>query len=526
LRNTDSEHRLPRPDIYSKIRTYLPNTEKTVLETQINSALNRLTKRYVRHWDGTDEFCLTYDESERLKERLAIREEDETMFLTELDRQCEEQMVFLPKSSKLTTSDLGERVRRVLDEFLLERGEVFAVAVASERLSSIGFEGLPDIIIRDIDRHRPAESAGSLLPDAIRNVINRLVTDAVPPTQKHLRCLSDSYTLFAFLCEVSDVQRATRKMFSHGEIWLDTTVILPLFAEVLLDEEKRTSTRIFRACIEAGITLRVTEGVVIEVDAHMNISEACSREPTLNWRGRVPFLYYRYIESGRKRGEFSSWLELFRGSERPLDDITDYLTTIHDIKRGSLKEAVNNVPDNIRFEVQALWLRAHELRRGKGRTDYKATVTTQLVNHDVENYIGVIGRRKGEKVSEFGYKQWWLTLDQIAWHIRDKIELLFRDTPPSSPLLGLDFLINHLSFGASRGKLSKETEQNLPIIFDFDVVEFLPKEMLEVAERIREEGKELPEYVIRRRIRDEYDKIRRQRGPLTEEGIRQQTLEA
>ncbi len=526
LRNTDSEHRLSRTDIHNTIVAYLPNTNRKILENQTNSALKRLTKQSIRHWQKIDEFCLIYEESERLKERLAIREEDETMFLIELERQCVEQINILPNSSRPTLQDLMTRVQRVLDKFLLERGEAFASAVASEHLTDIGFERLPDIIIRDIDRYRPDAHQVSQLPNVVNSVINRLVADAAPATQKHLRCLSDSYTLFAFLCEVPDVQRATRKMFSHGEIWLDTTVVLPLFIEALLEQEKKRFTSIFRACTEAGMTLKITQGVVEEVYSHMGISETCSRHSVEAWRGRIPFLYYHYVESGRNPASFSQWLELFRGTERPQEDIADYLEQQFNIECGSLEQAVSELTEELRFAVQGLWLKAHEERRGKGTYDYDPSVTTYLVNHDVENYLGIIGLRKGENLSEFGYRQWWLTLDRIAWQIRDQIKEQFKDNTPSSPLIGLDFLINHLAFSPSRSQLSKKTEQSLPILFDFDVAEFLPKEMLEVAERIRQECKDLPEYVIHRRIRDACDKIRRQFGPLTHDGIHRQTLEA
>ena len=43
------------------------------------------------------------------------------------------------------------------------------------------------------------------------------------------------------------------------------------------------------------------------------------------------------------------------------------------------------------------------------------------MQHDVENYLGVVALREKENVTEFGYKHWWLTLDRIAWQIKNTI---------------------------------------------------------------------------------------------------------
>src|SRR5215208_6038875 len=46
------------------------------------------------------------------------------------------------------------------------------------------------------------------------------------------------------------------------------------------------------------------------------------------------------------------------------------------------------------------------------RTD--VTTVQHLAAHDVENYLGIIERRRAERDSPFGYNSWWLTLDLRA----------------------------------------------------------------------------------------------------------------
>jgi hypothetical protein len=65
--------------------------------------------------------------------------------------------------------------------------------------------------------------------------------------REFLRSMADVYTVYAFLRETPDVQKTVVKLFAQGDIWLDTSVLLPLFAEDLLDPSDRAYTNIFRA---------------------------------------------------------------------------------------------------------------------------------------------------------------------------------------------------------------------------------------------------------------------------------------
>jgi hypothetical protein len=85
-----------------------------------------------------------------------------------------------------------------------------------------------------------------------------------------LHAAKEAYTLFAFLREAPNVQAAVSKLFSGGEIWLDTTVILPLLAEHLVDPAQRNYRRLFEAARAAGVSPRTTFGVVEEILSHLD----------------------------------------------------------------------------------------------------------------------------------------------------------------------------------------------------------------------------------------------------------------
>lgn len=87
---------------------------------------------------------------------------------------------------------------------------------------------------------------------------------------QHLRSKDDAYTLFAFLEQTPDVQTAVAKIFSHGTIWLDIRLVLPLLAEELLPIEHRRFTQMLLVATQGGLKLLITLGVVEEVERHIN----------------------------------------------------------------------------------------------------------------------------------------------------------------------------------------------------------------------------------------------------------------
>lgn len=512
LRNTHSNNRMPRSEIHRFINDSVPSTDKELLSIYIDAALTRLTKRYIRHRQKEDEFSLTHEEHQRILIRLAEIENEETAFYEEITRHCEQCLIEVKGAGATDLADLQMRIPRIIERLLLRRGEVFVSAVASNSLDRIGFQHLTDIIIDDLSRNRPEGNIGQHLPNIVATTVRSILAYPSESTQLYLRRLANSYTLFSFLRETPDVQSATRKLFSHGKVWMDTTVLLPLFAEQLEeDETKRKFSQLFRTCCDAGIKFYVTLGVITEVNSHMNIALACSQYRPSDWRGRIPYLYYHFLNTGKSVSEFSKWLSLFRGKVRAEDDISQFLLEIFGIERVGLLEESEKVDQDLRWAAKRLWSDAHvERRRNTQQLD--AATTQQLIEHDLETYLGVIALRREEQVTELGYRHWLLTLDRIAWQIRDRLRNEFEGKTPPSPLLSLDFLLNNLTFGPERRNLTRSEEQSLPIILDVEMAESMPQDILKIADQVRRDNEGLPEYVIRRKVRDAIDRARHRRG--------------
>ena len=165
----------------------------------------------------------------------------------------------------------------------------------------------------------------------------------------------------------------------------------------------------------------------------------------------------------------------------------------------------------MRWALERMWTEAHKSRRRHAQQTDDET-TRILIRHDVETYLGVIALRKKEDVSELGYRHWLLTLDRNAWEIRDLLREEFKADTPPSPLLSLSFLLNSMTFGPSRSQVGKDAELKLPLILDVEMSESFPHDIIEIADNVRRENDGLPEYVIRRKVRDEIDRARRRHG--------------
>ena len=518
LRGTDSNNRITRETIHSNILSFLSSYEPSEVERFINSALGHLTKKCIRHWKAQDEFCLTYKESLRLQEKLVDQELEESQFESILVEYFGGVLSDYKLADKIDISDIRElalRAKRIIDRFLLKSGEDFASAVITGQINSLDMNTLKDMIIDDINNHPPPEYLSPVLLDVITGSVTHIISHPSNTVKKHLKNLSNSYTIFAFLKEVPDVQSVTKKIFSYGNIWLDTTIVLPLLVDILKKEEdEKNLINLIHALAQSGISMYVTQGVVGEIFSHIRTAVICSGCAVNDWRGKVPYLYSRYIELGYDSAKFRSWVELFRGNERPEQDISDYLKQELGIKTKSLKEECQSIDDELRYVVERLWYEAHAGRRiGQINEEKKGT----LVRNDVENYLGIVALRKREETSELGYKNWWLTTDSLAWEIQGKIRNEIKDDTPPSPLISIDFLSRNLSFGPNRIRLQRTEEQLLPVLLDFDLSEAMPKEIIEIAEKVRRDNEGMPDIVIRRRVRDACDKAKRGRGASTKQ---------
>ena len=91
--------------------------------------------------------------------------------------------------------------------------------------------------------------------------------------------------------------------------------------------------------------------------------------------------------------------------------------------------------------------------------------------------------------------------------------------PPDSPILSADFMVNYLAFGPVRGRIGKGTEFHLPLMLELSSAPYLTADILTEAEKIRADLQDMPEHVIRRKVRDYLNQARRSLGSITDAGV-------
>jgi hypothetical protein len=514
LRGTDSNNRIPRAELHERVITLLPSHQPDEVRLYVDRALGRMEKGAVRHWKKEDEYCLSYEEISR------TREEQSEVFL--LDDELREKIAAIiravadPLGINLGTMNMDDacrRCRRVLERYLFMRGESFVRSLEVGQASLLAREDLETVATEDLSRHPDSSSLRGHVVDLTIAVVERLLDapEADEQIRAYLQAIADAYTLFAFLRESPNVQSAVEKLFSNGDIWLDTSAVLPVLAETLLDPPSRRYTHLLLAMVEAGAKLHVTHGVLEEVNKHIDNSLLAYRLAS-SYRGRTPFLLSAYIWSGAESGGFTAWIDEFKGGARPIEDLQMFLEDEFNILTTDLLADVDALEDELVWHATSVWEDIHNRRRTRvaGET-IDPGVLDQLVQHDVECFLGVIARRDGEQIDNpFGYSSWWLTLDRKAFTaaaaVKDR-----SGYEVDSPVLSFDFLTFYLAVGPARRSLRSGISQ-LPLIGDMPVLDELPETLLSAAEQVRSSMRGQSERVIRRRIRDHLDseKIRNQ----------------
>lgn len=518
LSKTDSENRMERKDVHAAVRRLLPGHSATQVDGFVDSALRRLAKRSVRHWKKEDQFCLAHDERVKVSE-----------FKTEsalLEGQLNTAVNSIAGAVLTARAVPPEHIvpfagvlRGAIDSVLFDRSQAFALAVHSGQMTAMVDADTRGTLLAHLARSPLPKVKDVDWLDLLGVAVRELLISDEPAIDAFLRSLADAYTLLAFLRQTPDVQSAVEKMFSHGKVWLDASVALPLFAEPLAETVPGRFTRMLLAAREAGLELYITPGAVEEIERHMNRALTCLRLGNGRWVGAVPYLLERFLASGRAPATFSHWLETFRGDVRPEQDISDYLEEEFGIEARGLEVERDKAPAELRHALQELWYHAHRQRRTAHGVVMDEATITRLVEHDVECYSGVVQVRRQERASAFGYSAWWLTVDRRAFELKDRLRERMSSEPPDSPVLSADFMVNYLAFGPVRRRVPKEREAQLPLLMELGTARYLTPELMAQAEQIREDLKNLPDRVVRRRVRDHLDMARRRIGPVAMAGV-------
>ncbi|ORB32022.1 hypothetical protein MPP7335_05837 [Mycolicibacterium parafortuitum] len=503
LHGTTHETALHRNEIRDRICSFVHADSRHQLDARIDSALERLTKKRgtVKHIRSTDYFHIAFEETERINVGAEKFLEQETAFEEDIRA-----ALYVVDSDLADDEVKGKQsvqaLREVIEKLLLDYGEQFTAAIATGNAPEATKEKLEHLLTEMSFKTHLSNVAAA-------EIIEMVLTQGTEETEAHLRRLLDSYTVLAMLKSTPDVQKALRKVFSGGQIWLDTSVILPLMAEELYTGNTPMHDLV-TACRLSDTRLFVTTGVIEEVNSHLTRCVSTARSGGSN-SYRLPFLLKEYITAGNTRTGFVKWQENFRGTENPLLDIEEYLRDEFGIVRKDLKDEVDQASQELRIAAQDYWREEQQKRRGDSGID--AASLDRLVAHDVENSVGVIQLRGRRNPGPAGYQHWWLTTDRLGKGLSSALELSLGE-PIASPVIDPGFLVQLLRFRPYSPEEATAALGRFPVLLGLAKMDVIPSDMMDVVEEIRNEIPTLKPRLIQRRLRDEVN--RRKTGEYAE----------
>jgi hypothetical protein len=499
LLDTSQENPLLPDEINRRVRLLVPHGGEAQVSALVESALGRLSKKHgpvkCHRTDGT--YHLSYEAAEKWRTAAAEYLLDQEALEADLSAGA---YGFDPELDadfdKLSAQ--GKALRVALEAVMLESGENFVAAVEGGSIHLLSKQSIAESITKlDVDL--------ALHPDQAASAIIEVLSGPSDRTRTHLVRVLDAYTLMAFLQQTPDVQKALSRVFDNAKVWLDTSAILPMIAETLIDDEgSRLQTSLLRAAVDSGVSLKVTDGVIEELRFHLERCVAYVHADS-GWVGEIPFVFSAYMLSGRDERRFVDWLSNFRGDINPEQDIEEYLDASFSITRHDLREVADKADVKLRGAVDELFRRKHQGKGRSGRGKRNENVLDRLADHDVENVVGVIQLRSGVR-SPLGHEAWWLTLDKTAFRLGSWLrDRLGRDAP-DTPALSPDYLSQMLRLGPLRRTGSGTTP--LPLVVDVTRLESVPAELIQAARAKRALLEGFDELRIRREVRDELFRLR------------------
>lgn len=489
LHNTNHESAVVRDTIVERISGIVGDGAPGQVTAHIENALQRLSASKngkIKHIRVCDTFHMAHSECQRVVKQsehfLAQEQYFERDILAAIYGMSEDL-----DGDEVRTGETVRAIRGFIESILLDYGEKFTLYLRS---------GSSDAAENELEGRLSQAAFSTYLPNhQVAEAVAQVFEMGSDETKAHLRRLLDSYTVFALLRATPDVQSVLKKIFTVGQIWVDTSFLLPVIAESF-GGGSGSLRELVEVCSVVGIELFVTDGVAQEIESHVYSCLAAVRSP--NEPGRTsPYLLSEYIVTGNGPKAFAAWAEDLRGKVDPVQDIKDYLAAEMSIKVCDLPSEVEKTDPEIREAATTYWQEITERRR----TGADTFNLSKLAAHDVENTLGVMQLRGGSDISTVGHRHWLLTLDNaargLAPYLTAQLGSTFA-TPVISPL----YLTQLVRFRPSVIDEVKRKLDRVPIMLNLIRVSGVPGEIIEEVEKIRAEIPGIKPRRMQRMIRD------------------------
>jgi hypothetical protein len=468
----------------------------------VKGSVIRLTTRGIvnhqTHPAKTDGYTLSIGERTALQQQLQKLISEVTILVSEISdiasRVAETNEIDYPFDADHVAKD----ALMLCDYFLLDMGRSAAKAFESKEFFNPATTTLSDYASRLTKSGAALFSLQSLglarFLDLVPQTAEAILKKPTEAAEQYLGRVADSYYLLFALRQSPEVMQAVGKVVGSSKILLDASTLVPCMAELLLPDDERRFTGLFKAAIASGVKLYVSQEAIDELNAVIRKAGAIySSEQARGFHFGNSGLVdaFNANPNGWKSG-FMDFLDQFAGRDTPDEDLKLFLKHHLSVEFANFEKERNAI-DRVLLEEIAAKLKP--TRHDKGMEE---SATDLLVRNDVTCLL-LIGqlRSADDTIDSYGFSWWWLTSDRAAYALDRS-----HRSPKACVCMSPDFLLRYLSIQPLPANADVGAARHLPIAVDVAAVGLIPPEIKTEVEAVLTAAETLPKYMRIRKIRE------------------------
>ncbi len=466
----------------------ISNFDKLWLEENVTARMKVLSSkplRRIKHHRNSDSYCLPYET------RLELAESQEA------DSKLYED--FKSQSLYVLREELRARDVKVKDEFsLLERtfhdiynqqGLEFAQFVESGDGEDAIDKSLADIVNKLVDDSNVIPDNKNRVTPALLHSIRRIVYNGTDRQKEFLSKLSSTYRMLFMLQMDPQLAGYFEKLAGKLRIYVDTSIIVPAFAEYFLDSRNQRYSNLLKCANEIGVELIITPTAMNELTAHMSILKKTYflryerkdhiflNEVNLTYVPEIMIRAYYYARIHGAVEDFQEFYEKFvswKGGDI-FSDLVLWLKDAYGIHYEGEKLEHDRAEEDELFEI----LKNYKKSEHQARNDAKQLLHIYKVR-EASNELGTTGI--------FGYRTWWLTSDTFSQRAFSTIR---KSSTRRNPYIRADFLYNCIMLAPSRNRVSRIFRGLFPTLLGVNISFHIPEDICQAVQENMMKYKEI-----------------------------------
>ncbi|QXB28206.1 hypothetical protein I6L35_12860 [Aeromonas sp. FDAARGOS 1405] len=515
LRETDPDKSiLMTADEIEKSVKEMFDFEVERLRSKINKRLKHLTQkpnRKVNHHtrDKDDRYCLPF---ETRLEIIASNSRDQTLYEGFM-KESEQVITNKLNGEDVKVKELSRILKKTIELIYYNQGLEFSNFLLNGGSADIFEVNLSDTVDLVLDSSGVIDKNRTKVKTALILAIREIVYSGSELSKIYLKSLSRTYLmLFLMKCDPKIIT-FFHAMAGHMRIFVCTSILVPAFSEVYLEEQNKRYWNLLKSAKSRGVRLLVNDTILDELLAHIKNSYRIYNEQYLEnadrfkkgteeFIGQILIRSYFYSKNEGKVKSYTSFLDNFLSidSSSSKQELIDFLSEEFGIEYVS-----SNTPEmKVDLDQSDFSLLFEELKGVKGSVG-KAKADANLILT-----IYALRSAHGEMRSSIeGYKTWWLSSDTATHRT---VSRLFKEKYPVSCYMRPDFLYNYISFTPPKEKVAALYENTFPNLLGVQISNHVSPDIGKRVCDMITEHKNRPDGRVKGKIRKICDDLKSSTG--------------